>query len=239
MVPFDPYADNMLMSLTPPDPAHWFGTDHLGRDVFSRVIVGAADILLVAPLATLMGVLLGSVIGLFLGYFGGILDAVGERLLDAFMALPFIIIVMMTLVAIGPSKIAVIFVVGLAYTPLVAKTVRTAVRAQRSLDYVNAARLGGEGAISIMFLEILPNIRQTIVIELIVRLGYAFFSVATLSFLGLGIQPPSADWGVTIAESYGFLTGGMWWVIVFNSAAIISLVFGTNLIAESLGTFDS
>ena len=239
VVPIDPYADDMLNSLIPPDATHWFGTDQLGRDVFARVIVGARDILTIAPLATLLGVGVGAALGLVLGYVGGILDAIVGRLLDALMSLPLIVLALMTLVAVGSSNLAVIVVIGLVYAPLVARTVRTAVRAQRERDYVAAARLGGAGALSIMLLEILPNVRQPILIESIVRLGYAFFTVATLSFLGLGIQPPSADWGLAIADGYGFLTGGFWWVVTFNAGAIISLVIATNLVADGLGTFEA
>ncbi len=239
LVPFDPYAEDFLAMMAPPDAVHWFGTDQLGRDVFSRVVVGARDILLVAPLATLAGVGAGSIIGLALGTLGGLADAIGARLLDSVMALPFIVLVTMALVAIGPSNVTVILVIAIAYAPLVARTVRTAAREQRERDYVDAARLAGEGPLAIMFLEILPNVRETILIELVTRLGYAFFSIATLSFLGLGIQPPSADWGLAIADGYGFLTGGKWWVVVFNSAAIISLVMATNLIAQGIGAFES
>lgn len=238
LVPFDPYAEDFLAMMAPPDAVHWFGTDQLGRDVFSRVVVGARDILLVAPLATLAGVGAGSIIGLALGTLGGMADAIGARLLDSVMALPFIVLVTMALVAIGPSNLTVILVIAIAYAPLVARTVRTAAREQRERDYVDAARLAGEGPLAIMFLEILPNVRETILIELVTRLGYAFFSIATLSFLGLGIQPPSADWGLAIADGYGFLTGGKWWVVVFNSAAIISLVMATNLIAQGIGAFE-
>lgn len=239
MVPYDPYAEDFLAMLAPPDAAHWFGTDQLGRDVFSRILVGSRDILLVAPLATLGGVAGGTIVGLALGYFDGLVDAIGARLLDTLMAFPFIVLVTMTLVALGPSNLTVILVIAIAYTPLVARTVRAAVREQREREYVSAARLGGESAFAIMILEILPNIRETILIELVTRLGYAFFSIATLSFLGLGIQPPSADWGLAVAEGYGFLTGGKWWVVVFNSAAIVSLVMATNLIAQGTGAFEN
>ena len=239
LVPFDPYAEDFLATLTPPDATHWFGTDQLGRDVFSRIIVGSRDILLVAPLATLGGVASGTIIGLVLGYFDGLVDAVGARLLDTLMAFPFIVLVTMTLVALGPSNFTVITVIAIAYAPLVARTVRAAVREQREREYVSAARLGGENAFAIMVLEILPNIRETILIELVTRLGYAFFSIATLSFLGLGIQPPSADWGLAVADGYGFLTGGKWWGVVFNSAAIVSLVMATNLIAQGVGAFEN
>jgi peptide/nickel transport system permease protein len=238
-VPYDPYAEDFLVMLAPPDAAHWFGTDQLGRDVLSRIIVGSRDILLVAPAATLLGVAAGSVLGLVLGYFDGLVDAIGARLLDTLMAFPFIVLVTMTLVALGPSNLTVILVIGIAYAPLVARTVRAAVREQRERDYVSAARLGGESSLAIMFLEILPNVRETILIELVTRLGYAFFSIATLSFLGLGIQPPSADWGLAVADGYGFLTGGKWWVVIFNSAAIVTLVMATNLIAQGMGAFEN
>lgn len=233
-VPFDPYAEDFLAMLAPPDANHWFGTDALGRDVLSRIVVGSRDILLVAPLATLLGVTAGSFVGLALGYLDGWVDAIGARLLDALMAFPFIVLVTMTLVALGPSNLTVILVIGIAYAPLVARTVRTAVRQERERDYVSAARLAGESSIGIMLFEILPNVRETILVELITRLGYAFFSIATLSFLGLGIQPPSADWGLAIAEGYGFLTGGKWWIVIFNSGAIVSLVMAANLIAQGV-----
>ncbi|TIU39146.1 MAG: ABC transporter permease, partial [Mesorhizobium sp.] len=171
--------------------------------------------------------------------FDGLVDAIGARLLDTLMAFPFIVLVTMTLVALGPSNLTVILVIAIAYAPLVARTVRAAVREQKEREYVSAARLGGENAFAIMVLEILPNIRETILIELVTRLGYAFFSIATLSFLGLGIQPPSADWGLAVAEGYGFLTGGKCWVVVFNSAAIVSLVMATNLIAQGIGAFEN
>ncbi|SIT56537.1 conserved membrane hypothetical protein [Mesorhizobium prunaredense] len=166
-----------------------------------------------------------------LGYFDGLVDAVGARLLDTLMAFPFIVLVTMTLVALWPSNFTVILVIGIAW----ARTVRAAVREQRERDYVSAARLGGESTLAIVSLEILPNVRETTLIELVTRLGYAFFSIATLSFLGLDIQPPSADWGLAVAVGYGFLTGSKWWVVVFNSAAIVSLVMAPNLIAQGIG----
>jgi peptide/nickel transport system permease protein len=238
IIPFDPYATDLLATVVPPGATHWFGTDQLGRDVFSRVIVGSRDILTVAPLATLLGVGVGTAVGLTLGYLGGTLDAIVGRILDALMSLPLVILALMTLAAFGSSRLAVVLVIGLVYVPLVTRTVRSAVRAQRALDYVSAARLGGAGALSIMFTEILPNVRQPILIEAIVRLGYAFFTVGTLSFLGLGIQPPSTDWGLAIADGSDLLVSGFWWVVAFNSAAIVSLVVATNLIADRFGAFD-
>lgn len=234
IVPYDPFADDLLNSLAPPSAAHWFGTDQIGRDVFSRVVVGARDILTIAPLATLVGTAAGTAIGLVTGYLGGWVDAIVGRLLEVMLSLPLIIVALLVLVALGPSTPTVVVVVGLVFAPLVARTVRAAVLAERNLDYVAAAAVRGEGPIHIMTAEILPNILPPIIVEGTVRLGYAIFTIASLSFLGFGVQPPSPDWGLTIAENYGVLVGGFWWTVVFDTAATASLVVGVNLAAEGL-----
>jgi peptide/nickel transport system permease protein len=234
VVPQDPYASDPLNSLTPPDATHWFGTDQLGRDVFARVIVGARDILTIAPLATLLGTVAGTAVGLTVGYFDGWVDNVIGRLIDAVLALPLVIVALLALAAVGASNLTVILVIGITFTPITARTVRAAVFAERNLDYVLAAQLRGENAFYIMFAEILPNVLQPIIVETTVRLGYAIFSVATLSFLGFGIQPPSADWGLALSECYTLMAGGAWWTVVFDAAAIASLVVGVNLVADGI-----
>lgn len=232
VVPHDPYASDPLSALMAPDRTHWFGTDQLGRDVFSRVIVGARDILTIAPLATLVGTVAGTVLGLTVGYFGGWLDNLIGRLIDALLALPLVIVALAALAVLGASNATVVLVIGVTFMPITARTVRAAVFAERNLDYVAAARLRGENALFIMFAEILPNVVPPIVVEATVRLGYAIFAVATLSFLGFGIQPPSADWGLALSESYAQMAGGAWWAVVFDALAIASLVVGVNLIAD-------
>ncbi len=233
MTPVDPYADNLLMTLAPPSAAHWFGTDQLGRDIFSRVIVGARDILVVAPLATLLGTVLGTALGLVVGYLRGWLDDVVSRVIEALQALPLVIVALMALAAIGTSNTTVVIVIGFVFTPLIARTVRSAVLVESELDYVAAARLRGDGAAAIMFVEILPNVLPIVLVEMTIRLGYAIFFVASLSFLGFGIQPPSADWGIAIAENYS-LIGSFWWTVIFDAAATASLVVGVNLVADGL-----
>jgi peptide/nickel transport system permease protein len=234
IVPLDPYASDPINSLAPPNATHWFGTDQLGRDVFSRVIVGARDILTIAPLATLVGTVAGASLGLLVGYFGGWLDNSLGRLIDALLALPLVVLALAALAALGASNATVVLVIGLTFTPITARTVRAAVLSERHLDYVDAAQLRGEGALYIMFFEILPNVLPPIIVEATVRLGYAIFAVATLSFLGFGIQPPSADWGLALSESYALMTGGAWWTVVFDAAAIATLVVGVNLVADSV-----
>jgi peptide/nickel transport system permease protein len=239
ITPLDPYADDLLATLAPPSAAHWFGTDQLGRDIFSRVILGARDILIVAPLATLLGTILGTALGLIIGYFRGALDDVVSRVIEAVQALPLVIVALMALAAVGTSNATVVLVIGFVFTPLIARTVRSAVLLETELDYVAAARLRGDGALAIMFIEILPNVLPIAVVEMTVRLGYAIFFVASLSFIGFGIQPPSADWGIAIAENYS-LIGSYWWTVLFDAAATASLVIGVNLVADGLqSAFDA
>jgi peptide/nickel transport system permease protein len=229
-----PLAQSLLATNAAPSAAHWFGTDQLGRDVLSRVLVGSRDILIITPLATVLGTVCGTALGLAMGYFGGVLDAVASRLVEAVLALPSVMVAFLFIVALGPSELTLIIVIGFIFTPLIARTVRAAVLAERHLDYVPAARLLGAGAWSVMVMEILPNVLPAVLVEFSVRLGYAIFTVATLSFLGFGIQPPPPDWGSDIAANYGVLAAGYWWETLFPALAIASLIIAINLITDSL-----
>lgn len=233
LAPTDPYADNLLATLAPPSSAHWFGTDQLGRDIFSRVLIGSTDILTISLVATLLGTLCGTVLGLAIGYFGGVVDAVAGRVIEALQALPLVIVALMALAAVGTSNLAVILVIAFTFTPLIARTVRTGVMIERRLDYVAAAHLRADSALAVMFVEILPNVIPLIIVEMTVRLSFAIFFVASLSFIGFGIQPPSADWGLAIAENYS-LIGSYWWTVLFDAGATASLVIGFNLAAEGV-----
>jgi peptide/nickel transport system permease protein len=233
--PYNPVAGTLTAFNTPPSGAHWFGTDSLGRDVLSRVIVGAREILIVAPLATLLGTVLGTCIGLVQGYFLGPVDSFVGRIVDAVLALPVVIVAFLFVVALNSSSSpTLIIVIGLVFGLLIARTVRTAVLQERGLDYIAAARLRDESNAHIMFVEILPNVMGPILVEFTVRLGYAIFTIATLSFLGFGIQPPTPDWGADIANSYQYLGAGYWWQVLFPALAIASLVVAINLIADSI-----
>jgi peptide/nickel transport system permease protein len=252
IAPHDAFKTNILYKHQPPlgsDPlgivkipplpvpegqTFWFGTDKLGRDVFSRVIVGSRDILIVCPLATLLGTILGTSIGLIIGFFRGAVDDIVSRILEALLALPVVIVGVTAIAALGPSRTTLIIVVGGIFTPIIARTVRSAVLSERSLEYVEAARLRGERAPYILFVEILPNILPPVLVEFTVRLGYAVFAVASLSFLGFGVQPPSPDWGAQIADSYQLLSAGYWWEVTFPALAIASLVVAVNLVADAI-----
>ena len=234
LAPHDPLAQNLLLTNHSPVSGHPFGTDQLGRDVLSRVIVGARSILIIAPLATLLGTVLGTALGLAMGYFGGWTDNIASRIVEAVLSLPVVIVAFLFVVALGPSTRTLIVVIGFVFTPLIARTVRSAVLQERELDYVAAARLRGERSPYIMFVEILPNVLQPILVEFTVRVGYAIFAVATLSFLGFGIQQPQPDWGGDISVNYGLITAGYWWETLFPALAIASLVVAVNLVADSI-----
>jgi peptide/nickel transport system permease protein len=234
IAPKDPETPDVLNKLVGPSADHIFGTDRLGRDVLSRVIVGARSILIIAPLATILGTVFGTAIGLVTGYYRGIVDEATMRLVDAILAIPLIITALLAVVALGPSRITLILVIGFVFTPIIAKTVRAAVLGEAQLEYVQAARLRNERGPYVMFAEILPNVTGPIVVEFTVRLGYAIFAVATLSFLGFGADPSIPDWGQDISQHYQFINGGVWWAVLFPSLAIATLIIGINLIADAI-----
>jgi peptide/nickel transport system permease protein len=216
------------------------GTDQLGRDVFSRVLVGASDVLRVAPAATLLGTVLGTALGLLLGYKRGWIDEIASRIIDTMLALPLVILAVTAIAAFGTSTRTLIIVIGLGFTPIIARTVRAAVLGEAQLDYVQAARLRSDNSLYIMFVEILPNVLGPVIVEATVRLGYAIFAVAGLTFLGLGVQPPSPDWALQVSDNYALLNAveedGFWWTVIPPSLAIASLVIGVNLIADGIAS---
>jgi peptide/nickel transport system permease protein len=239
LAPQDPQADDVLNKFAPLSGEHLFGSDRLGRDVLSRVIVGAREILITAPLATLLGTVVGTAIGLATGYFRGFVDEAVMRVVDAMLAVPVIIIAFLAIVARGASRLTLILVIGLVFSMIIAKTVRAAVLSERELDYVQAARLRNERAPYIMFAEILPNVMGPVIVEFTVRLGYAIFTIATLAFLGFGADPSIPDWGRDIEQHYQFINAGVWWAVLFPSLAIATLIVGINLMADAIAqTFE-
>jgi peptide/nickel transport system permease protein len=234
ITPYDPRFDQTPEIGAAPSTQHLFGTDRLGRDVFSRVLAGSRDILLIAPLATLLATLIGTTLGLITGYFKGIADDTISRVIDALLAIPLILLAVTVVAALGNrSTWTVIIVIAAVFSPIIARTVRAAVLGEADLDYVEAARLRGERAPYVMFSEVLPNVMPPILVEATIRLGYAIFAVATLSFIGFGLQPPSPDWAVQIADNYQDLAFE-WWSVLFPALAIASLVVAVNLVSDSI-----
>ena len=233
LTPFDPLNDFGVSSKAP-SAEPLFGTDQLGRDVLSRVMAGARDVLIAAPIAAVLSVALGSLIGIVMGFYRGLTDEVISRFIEALLSIPVVLIALLIISVLGASRLVVIGTVAVLFTPIVARTVRAATLAEGQLDYVTAARLRGESGLFVMTREILPNISGTILVEFTVRVGYAVFTISTLSFLGAGIQPPSPDWGLTISDTYGLIQAGQWWPTLFPALAIASLVIATNLVADSI-----
>ena len=234
ITPYDPIFDQTPDLGVSPSTEYWFGTDRLGRDVFSRVNAGSRDILLVAPLATLLATVLGTALGLVTGYFRGIVDDTLSRVIDAVLAIPLIVLAVTVVASLGSRSVwSVTMVIAIVFSPIIARTVRAAVLGEAQLDYVEAARLRGERAPYVMFVEVLPNVMPPVLVEATVRLGYAIFAVATLTFIGFGLQPPSADWAVQIADNYPFLSE-QWWTVLFPALAISSLVVAVNLVSDNV-----
>jgi peptide/nickel transport system permease protein len=234
ITPYHPIFDQTSDVSRPPSSAHLFGTDRLGRDVLSRVLAGSRDILLIAPLAVLLSTILGTALGLITGYLRGVADDAISRVIDAVLAIPVIVLAVTVVAALGSrSTWAVTVIIATVFAPIIARTVRAAVLGEAQLDYVEAAGLRGEQAHYVMFAEILPNVAPPILVEATIRLGYAIFAVATLTFIGFGLQPPSPDWAVQIADNYAYVDQ-QWWTVLFPALAIASLVVAVNLVSDSV-----
>ena len=235
LAPKDPGLVNVLVVSKPPSSEYWLGTDNVGRDVLSRIIAGARPIIVMAFSATTIGTVLGASIGLLTGYLKGRFDVFVMRILDAISALPVIVIALLALAALdGQSEVITVLIIGFVFTPIIARTVRAAVLYEAELDYVAAAKLRTEKMPHILFVEILPNVLPPIIVEFTIRLGYAVFAIATLSFLGVGVELGSPNWGSQVSENYSGIFGRIWWSTVFPAGAIATLAIGINLIADSI-----
>ncbi|NIM96370.1 MAG: ABC transporter permease subunit [Anaerolineales bacterium] len=217
----------------PPSSEHWFGTDNLGRDVFSRVVLGARDILVLTGLGTLLAVVSGIFFGLISGYRGGLFDEAIMRFFDSLLALPALLLSLLLLGLLGPSRSSVLLVIIVVYTPIVARVVRSVVLSVKSKPFVDAARLQGESERNILFREILPLTLPALTVETAMRFSYAIFLVASLGFLGMGVQPPNPDWGLMVKEARGFAEQTPW-AMFFPAGAIALVVIGVNLTADGI-----
>ncbi len=233
LAPYSPTAQDSRAVNQPPSAQHWMGTDHLGRDIMSRLMYGSRTILTLAPLSVLAALIVGTLLGLIGGYYGGLIDEVVMRILDAIMAFPTILLYLIIISAIGPSAVNVVIAITFVGAPGVARLVRSLTLDIRVRDYIAAARLRGENPWYIMFVEILPNARGPLIIDAMLRVGYAVFAIGTLGFLGLGLPPPTPDWGGMINEARKFIFVNPWGVL-WPALAIASLVVGLNLFADGL-----
>jgi peptide/nickel transport system permease protein len=232
-VPYGPDDVDPAHPFGRPDGAHLFGTDWLGRDVLSRTLAGATSTVELAPAITALAVAAGTALALAAGYFRGAVDMIVMRVVDGLTTIPGIVISVLALAVLGRSQVALVLVVAFGFTPLVTRTVRSAVLGEVSRDYVDAARLRKEPAWYVMFAEILPNVTAPVLVEATVRLGYAVFAVSTLAFLGLGPQQPSPDWGLSVSLGVGYVQTAPW-ILLAPALAIASLVVAVTILGDEI-----
>jgi peptide/nickel transport system permease protein len=231
--PYDPYDQELASALAPPSAQHLFGADQYGRDVFSRVLYGSRTALLAIVVADGLALLLGSALGLVGGFLGGAVDALVMRSVDVLLAFPYLLLALIIVAALGPSLTNSMIAIGIVYTPQYARLIRGQVLAVRALDYVRAARAIGTPRWRIMLRHVLPNSFGPVIVMATLQAGSVVVETAGLSFLGLGAQPPSPDWGALLADGHNyFLTA--WWIATFPGLAIFCVVLGFNLIGDAL-----
>jgi len=234
IAPYPPNASDMAALANPtPSRAHWLGTDHLGRDILSRILWGARPVLGVAPVAVLGATALGSLLGLAAGYHRRWIDLVISRACDIVLTFPVIILYMIILAHFGSSAWNIIAVLTLTKAPIIARIVRGMTLELREREYVAAARMRGESALYVMLAEILPNARGPLIVDMCLRTGYNIVIIGVLGFLGIGLPPPDPDWGGMVKDTYSMMS--VWpHMALFPCAAISSLVIGFNLLAIGL-----
>jgi peptide/nickel transport system permease protein len=238
IAPYAPTAYHPQDRFNPPSWKYPFGTDRFGRDMFSRVILGSRSVLILASSATALSLVLGSSIGLITGFLGGIVDEVVMRFMDILMSFPALLFAMLILGIFGPSSFGVITVIGLVYAPRIARVARSAVLEVKQKEFIEAAKVRGESKLYIMFVELLPNIWGPLGVEASVRFGYAIFLSASLGFLGLGVQPPTPDWGLLMKEAQSYITWAPW-MAIFPALAIASLVVAVNFLADAIRKYEA
>jgi len=233
LVPYDPLAssDRALMA---PSAAHWFGTDNLGRDVFSRVVVATRLDLGMAFAAVALVFVTGTLAGVAAGFLGGWTDRVVGRITDTIMAFPLFVLAMGLVAAAGNTVANVVYATAIINFPIYARVARTEANIRRDAGFVEAARLAGASTAAVMLFEIVPNVLPIMMVQVSLTMGYAILNTAGLSFIGLGIRPPTAEWGIMVAEGAGYIVSGEWWIALFPGLALMLAVFTFNLMGDGL-----
>jgi peptide/nickel transport system permease protein len=234
IAPYDPLASNTDAAYQAPSGAHWFGTDQLGRDIMSRVIVATRLDLAIAVFSVALVFLLGGVSGVMAGFFGGWTDRVVGRLADTIMAFPLFVLAMGIVAALGNTVTNIVIATAIINFPLYARVARAEANVRRDAGFVQAARLTGNGEMRIVLTQILPNVMPIMVVQMSLTMGYAILNAAGLSFIGLGVRPPTAEWGIMVAEGAADMVSGKWWIAFFPGAALMVSVFCFNLLGDGL-----
>jgi peptide/nickel transport system permease protein len=233
VAPYDPYDQDLSAALTPPGSEHWFGADQYGRDVFSRVLYGTRYALLAILVADGLALVLGAAMGLAAGFAGGAVDAAIMRCVDVLLAFPYLLLALVIVAAIGPSLVNSLIAIGIVYAPQYARMMRGQVLAVRELDFVQAATSTGARPLRVVLRHVLPNCMGPVLVLATLQAGSVVVETAGLSFLGLGAQPPSPDWGALLADGHEYFLSA-WWIATFPGAAILLAVLGFNLLGDAL-----
>lgn len=234
LAPYDPLATNAANALQAPSATHWFGTDSVGRDVFSRVLVATRLDLSISIAAVSLSFVIGSILGGVAGYWGGWLDSVLNRLMDTIMAFPLFVLAMGIVAALGNTIENIIYATAVINIPFYARLVRAEVNIRRDAGFVRAARLSGNSDIRVLVMHIFPNALPPMMVQVSLNMGWAILNAAGLSFIGLGVRPPTPEWGIMVAEGANFIVSGEWWLAVFPGLWLMIAVFTFNLLGDGL-----
>lgn len=234
IVPYDPLASDTHQALKPPSIAHWFGTDQLGRDILSRVVVATRLDLFIAAASVILVFFMGGLAGVAAGYFGKWTDRIVGRVADTIMAFPLFVLAMGIVAALGNTVQNIIIATAIVNFPLYARVARAEANVRRDAGFVQAARLSGNSEYRILLGHILPNIMPIMIVQMSLTMGYAILNAAGLSFIGLGVRPPTAEWGIMVAEGATFMVSGEWWIAFFPGLALMIAVFCFNLLGDGL-----
>ncbi len=234
IVPYDPIASNVSRALLPPSASHWAGTDQLGRDVFSRLVVATRLDLAIAASAVSLSFVIGAVIGAVCGYMGGRMDRYVGRFVDILMAFPLFVLAMAMVAALGNRVENIVIATAIINLPFYIRFARAEVNVRRNAGWVEAARACGDSHMSVILRSLLPNVLPAMAVQVSLNLGWAILNAAGLSFIGLGVKPPTPEWGIMVAEGARFISTGKWWLVAFPGLALMITVLCFNLLGDGL-----
>jgi peptide/nickel transport system permease protein len=234
LLPHDPLATNVVNALHPPSRQNWFGTDQLGRDLFSRVIAATRLDLAIAFSAVILAWMVGSTIGAAVGFWGGWADQIVSGLVDVLMAFPLFVLAMAFVAGLGNTIENVVYATALINLPFYIRTARAEVGLRSKAGYIAAARMAGSTSTELVFRFLLPNVMPILTVQISLNLGWAILNAAGLSFIGLGVRPPAPEWGLMVAEGATFILTGQWWLVLFPALFLVLAVFSFNLLGDGL-----
>jgi peptide/nickel transport system permease protein len=234
LAPYDPLASNTDVALKPPSVAHWFGTDALGRDILSRIMVAARLDFGIAISAVAASFVIGAALGALAGFFGGWADRIIGRVADTIMAFPLFVLAMGIVAALGNTVANIVIATAIINLPFYIRVARAEVNVRRNAGYVEAARLAGNSDLRVLAMHVFPNVLPPMMVQISLNMGWAILNAAGLSFIGLGVRPPQAEWGIMVAEGATYIISGEWWVALFPGAILMLAVFTFNLLGDGL-----